>query len=375
MLWYRNNSFFSVIIFLSTLYLSSCDTLPRGAPLQKEIMDSASVGEDNFIIHYVTGDFIQEFDNFSENRRLVYNWQNLDKSYLETKLVEPGDYLSVSIWDSTENSLLTSPGQRVVALNNIHVSQSGEIFLPYIGLIKVSNLTASEARSRLENSLKAISQTVQVQLSITQRVVNTVEILSGVSAPGNYQLLNENMSVLDLLAISGGVITTFKNPQLMLHRDNELYRTSISSLYENPTKDIELKAGDKLIVKEDDRYFLSLGATGKEDQHIFNREQVFALDAIAMTGGVADNRADLRGLLILRENPKSLLDKNLEVNGIRHAVFVIDLTTADGLFAAKNFEIFDQDIIFATESPITSANTVLNVFGRFLGIARNVQNL
>jgi polysaccharide export outer membrane protein len=53
-------------------------------------------------------------------------------------------------------------------------------------------------------------------------------------------------------------------------------------------------------------------------------------------------------------------------------VFTIDLTSADGLFAARRFQINPEDVVLATESPVTSVNVVFNLIGAALGIANRI---
>jgi polysaccharide export outer membrane protein len=49
-------------------------------------------------------------------------------------------------------------------------------------------------------------------------------------------------------------------------------------------------------------------------------------------------------------------------------VFTFDLTSADGLFAARQFQIQSGDTVLATESPVTNARTILGLFGSVFGV-------
>jgi polysaccharide export outer membrane protein len=42
-------------------------------------------------------------------------------------------------------------------------------------------------------------------------------------------------------------------------------------------------------------------------------------------------------------------------------VFTIDLTTADGLFSARQFEVQSGDLVYVAESPLTAANSVVGI--------------
>ena len=129
-----------------------------------------------------------------------------------------------------------------------------------------------------------------------------------------------------------------------------------------------------MIVEADDRYFLSLGATGTEAQIPFESSNVSALDAITKAGGISDTRGDPQGILILREYPSSAVAAGVRGPRQQRVVFTLDLTNADGLFSARNFPIHHKDLVLATESPITNARTVLQLVGSVFGVANTVTN-
>ena len=56
-------------------------------------------------------------------------------------------------------------------------------------------------------------------------------------------------------------------------------------------------------------------------------------------------------------------------------IFAMDLTSADGLFSAKNFEINPGDVVLATESPVVNVRTIFSLVGSLLGISTNALRL
>ena len=94
--------------------------------------------------------------------------------------------------------------------------------------------------------------------------LNSVDLVAGVGSPGSYPLPNRNYSVLALIAQGGGIPASVNNPRVKLQRGSKVYAISAERLYDSPTADAILVGGDKIIVEEDDRYFLSIGAAGKE---------------------------------------------------------------------------------------------------------------
>ena len=142
-----------------------------------------------------------------------------------------------------------------------------------------------------------------------------------------------------------------------------------------PTRDTTLRSGDKVIVEPDERFFLSLGAAGTEAVHPFPRDQISALEAISLIGGVTDARANPKGLLVLRDYPASAVRTDGTGPTQERVVFTLDLTTADGLFSAGQFPILSGDLVYATESRISSAQTILSVLGNTVGLANQTLDL
>ena len=186
--------------------------------------------------------------------------------------------------------------------------------------------------------------------------------------PGAYPLPDRNFTVLSLLAAGGGISPNLNNPQIRLVRGGAIYGTSVNRLLDSPNLDTLLRGGDQVFVEEDQRYFLSFGAAGKEDLHIFSKDAMSAMDAVSIMGGIADGKADPQGLLILREYNPSALRTGVRGPRQTRVVFTVDLTSADGLFSARQFQINPDDLVMVTESPINDALTVSNIIGNLFGV-------
>tara|TARA_R110000850_G_scaffold37503_8_gene98812 strand:- start:4261 stop:5391 length:1131 start_codon:yes stop_codon:yes gene_type:complete len=355
------------------LTLAACGTLPRGAAIQSEIIKGAQEPEADFAVYTVTKAFLPSVATWPTTRERSYGW--LSSSHgSDAQIIRSGDTLDVVIWDSSENSLLMSPGARQTNLAGVRVSEAGTIFVPYLGKVRVADRTPDSARSLLQRQLESLAPGAQVQLSMTEGRTNSVDMVSGVRAPGNIKLPDQNFSVLGAITAAGGVNENLTNPQVRLTRGNQTYRTSLKRLFENPELDTRLQGGDQVIVEADLRYFLSLGAAGNESQFNFNRDTVSALDALSIIGGVNDFRANPKGVLILREYPATALDAGTRGPRQQRVVFSIDLTTSDGLFSARNFNIHSGDLVLATESAVSNIRTVAGLIGSAFGIINVATN-
>jgi len=359
------------LMLLVCLTLAAC-SLPRGAGLQSEVLAAQTnpEGEDvsDFSVFAVTRDTVGFLNDWPTIGRRGYGWiSHTDQP--SSLIIAPGDIVSVTVWDADDNSLLAGPGGRVAQLQPVTVSSSGSIFLPFVGNLRIAGMSPQSARDRIEERYLETTPSAQVQLNVEPGRANTANLVAGVAAPGVYPLAGRDVTVLELISMGGGVSGNLTNPQIRLMRGNDIYGTSIDRLYDNPRLDAVLRGGDRVIVEEEERYFLSLGAAGQEARHLFPADHVTALDALAEIGGIADSRADPQGILILRDYPRSALGTAPHAPPKERMVFAIDLTSADGLFSAGEFHLMSGDLVYATESPLIVGQTLLGVVATLFNLA------
>lgn len=363
--------FVRVSSFLSVCLLLVACSLPRGAGMEREILGRADNAGADFAVYPVTRAFLPTLAEWPVTGEPDLNWITASAGS-RSQIIAPGDTVSITIWDSNDNSLLTSSEQRAVSLEEMRVSANGTIFMPYIGDTRISGMSPQTARARLQEELEAIVPSAQVQLSVVEGRQNSVDLVGGVGTPGSYPMPDRSYSVLSLISEGGGVQSGLNNPQIRLMRRGQIFGTSITRLYSEPNLDTRLTGGDRVIVEEDRRYFLSLGAASRQDQHPFPQDVVSALDAMAIIGGVSSSRADPEGILIMREYPVAALRSGERGPRQERVVFTLDLTTSDGLFSARNFRIHSGDLVLATESPVSSVQTVFSLVGSVFGLANAV---
>lgn len=356
------------------LLVSACGSLPRGAALRSEILQTRASDDPalrDFAVAPVTRALLPVYAAWPHRKGTGHSWiDRVDQP--ETRIIASGDMLDITIWSTEENGLLTAPGQRFVRLPEQRVGASGTVFLPYVGTVKLSGMSPESARDRIEAEYAEVTPSAQVQLGFAEGRANTVSLVAGVNQPGSYPLPDRDFTVMGLIAEGGGVERGLRNPQIRLTREGRIYGTSVERLLSNPRFDTTLVGGDKIHVVEDDRKFLSLGAAGSESVHYFTQDRLNALEAMAIIGGVAESRADPGGILVLRRYASEAVTPKQAGPDHDRVVFTIDLTSADGLFSAGEFEILPGDLVYATESPVTSAQTIFSILGTSLGLASRV---
>lgn len=363
--------------------LSGCATLPRSAALQSEILEveveTDGSGEvvpgtlPEFAVAEVTRALLPAYAVWPAIGEPRYSWiDRVDQP--NQRIIAPGDTVQITIWTSEENGLLVSGNSRSVTFPDMRVSSSGRIFLPYIGQVAIGGMAPETARARIEESYADVSPSTQVQLGFTEGRANTVSLVGGVARPGSYPLPDRDFTVMGLIAEGGGVSAALENPQIRLQRGGDIFGTSVDRLMDSPRLDTTLAGGDIVYLESDDRTFLSLGAAGTQSVHPFDSSDLTALEAMARIGGLNASRANAQGILILRRYPQAAVRPDASGPPNERMIFVVDLTSADGLFSAGEFNIRPDDLVYVTESPLTTTQTIFSLVGSVFGLVNAVSN-
>mgnify|MGYP005849361693 CR=1 FL=1 len=345
--------------------LAACG-LPRGAALQTEILDPAQ--RPGIAVVAVTRESLPGLAGWPATGTPVATGWPADRG--GARVIRPGDAIDLTIWDNQENSLLVSGAEKAVRIEGVTVSPQGTVFLPYIDALAVAGQTPEAARAEIQMRLAPIIPAAQVLLHVRPGGENTADLVTGVARPGRYPLSEGRYTILSLIAEGGGIQPALRNPVVRLQRGGQSYSLPASDLFQNPARNIALRGGDRVVVEPDPRYFIALGAAGAEQTVPFDKAEITALDALALIGGLSDTRANLKGVMVLREYPAGAVRPGGPPE--RQVIFTFDLTTADGLFAARRFAIRSEDVVLATESVIPGVNVIFNLFGAALGIANRI---
>lgn len=356
---------------LGVTTLSGCD-LPRGAAINTQVLREQNAENPSFAVVPVSRANTTELAEWpSTGRQSQTGWIGATRGPA-SPVIRTGDSIEIAIWDSQENSLLTAPEQKTAQMPRTTVSANGSVFLPYAGEVVIRGLTPERAREAVQQALGQVLADAQVQLSHTPGRQNAADLVSGVRNPGSIPLADRNTSILSLIAQGGGIAPDLTNPVVRLIRNGKTYQISAEKLFANGDYNTLLRGGDKVVIESDRRRFTALGATGSEELVAFPQEDLTAIEALALIGGLQDTRANPKGVLVLREYAAEALRADGSGPAMEDVVFTFDLTTADGLFAARNFHINPDDTVLATESPVTSARTILGLLGTSVGVANTL---
>jgi polysaccharide export outer membrane protein len=356
------------------LALCACSP-PQDVANMQQVTAGAEATTSTFAVQIVTQDTLHVIQTWPNSHPAQTTDWIAHQAVASDGLIQPGDRISLTVWDNEDSPLLGQAGQKVIAMQDLRVSGAGIIFLPYVGDVRVAGLTATAARSLVEGKLRAIIPSAQVQLNAVAGVQNAVHVIAGVANPGTLPLADAGVTITAALAQSGGIPANMANPQVNLQRGGKVYTIAAEKLLSHPEFDTTLMGNDKIFVQPDSRYFLSLGAAGREAVIDFPRDTITTLEAMSMIGGVNQDMANPKAILVLRAYPAASVSAKITQGPPKaRMVFAFDLTTADGLFSAGSFLIQDRDLVLVTQSPLLNTTNTVRLFtGMFTG-SRTVFN-
>lgn len=353
------------LALLACFALASCG-LPRGAAFESELLaasnaDTAAEGEApvyDFAVYQVDRDTLPVVQGWPATGAKTYSWIAA-REQPASLMIAAGDTMQLTIWDAEENSIFGAGG--VTPLQPTQVDSAGRIFVPFIGELQVTGMSPSSARQRIEEELVRTVPSAQVQLVVEPGRANTVNLASGMAAPGLYPLVDRNVKILDIFSLAGGPNPTFISPQVRLVRGGETFGIAFSRLLEEPQLNTTLRGGDRIYVVDDDRAFITLGATGSQSIFEFPETEFSALEALALIGGVNGATANPESILVMREYDAAAVRDGIAGPPKERVVFAIDMTSADGVFSAGKFLLEDGDLIYGTASALGPALTVFGL--------------
>lgn len=207
-----------------------------------------------------------------------------------------GDLIQVNVFDSPDLS------------GSIRVDSKGNVELPLGGAIKVNGMTAAQAGAAIATRLKeaGILLDPHVTVLILEYQSQGVTITGEVRSPGVYPLLG-NRTVLDMIAMAGGLNENAGKVASVFHRDNpnEVRQILLNVSVQTPSSiagsDFELLPGDTISISRSGVVYV-IGDVGRPGGFLVeHNDRLSILQALALGGGPTQT-ASLHSARLMRKN-------------------------------------------------------------------------
>ena len=326
--------------------------LPRSGPNKSEIFAGSVLREGDAFVVTVNSRVTKAT---AVTPALGFSDSFLSAGRVGSDTIAAGDRVSITVYENVKDDpLLGNSGQRLSQLSELQVDGDGYIFFPYAGRIRAAGASPEELRTEIAKKLDP--QTPDPQI-IVQRIAGdgaTVTISGAAGGQGVYPIERPTRTLSAMLARAGGVTIDPETAIVRVTRNGQTGKVWLLDLYENPRLDIALRAGDRIVIEEDTRAFVAMGATGAQNRVPFETQNLSAIEALAIVGGLNTNLADPTGVFVLRNEPAEVANAVLgrsDLVGAQRMIYVLDLTQPTGMFEARDFLIRDGDTVYVTEAP------------------------
>jgi polysaccharide export outer membrane protein len=274
--------------------------------------------------------------------------------------IGPGDVLTITVWEHPELTIPAGSFRGADAGGN-EVKADGTVFYPYAGNFAVAGLTNSEVKILLENRLSAVIKRPQLDVRVAAFNSQKVYVSGSVMHPGIIPITTTPLTLVDAIESLGGLTETASWDYVTLTRNGIASKISLRSLYEDGrwAENLLLQDDDLIHVPRNDadKIFV-LGEVNRPQSLSMSRNGTSLAEALADANGINENRADGRGIYVLRNAGISKGDDGLPV--YQATIYHLNASSAVGFMLADKFPLEARDVVYVSPAPITRWNRFLS---------------
>lgn len=284
-----------------------------------------------------------------------------------------GDIVSVTIFEAAAGGLFI-PGEasvrpgNFVTLPNQAVDDSGNISVPYAGVIRAKGRTQVEVQRAIVDTLKNRAIEPQVVVSLVEQRTSLISVLGEVGHPDRFPASMAGERILDALTRAGGPKAQGFDAFIVLEREGRRVTVPFGALVYQPSNNIYAHAGDTIYVYTEPQTFLVFGASGggggggggatgiiAGTQIKFDAWRISLAEAVAKAGGLSDVLADPGYVFLYRGEPREVaqrlgVDCSKFAGPIIPIIYNLNLRDPAGYFLARAFEIRNKDVLYISNA-------------------------
>jgi polysaccharide export outer membrane protein len=294
-----------------------------------------------------------------------------------------GDVVSVTIFEASAGGLFipseagVRPGN-FVTIPDQTVDNDGNISVPYAGLVKAAGRFNGEIQQDIVNRIKNRAIEPQVVVSLSQQRTSLVSVFGEVNTPNRFPAAAYGAQdrITDAITRAGGIRGQGYETWVMLQRGNRRATVPFANLVYEPSNNIFVQPGDRVYVYREQQKFLAFGATGLQGQFNFDAWRINLAEAVGKAGGLFDGQADPGSVYLYRQEPRELaqllgVDVSRFPGELVPVIFSTSFKDPGGYFLATNFQMRNQDILFAANSVSVDVTKFLVYLNAIQGTINN----
>ena len=344
-----------IIVFITLLYvLNSCVSLPGINKNPKSQKQSENINKYEYSINDV-GINIIDLNSLSDFEIKKYNNDKIEEldyrvnkisdiyDYRYEYILGPADSISLDLTDTDD-------------LDNTYlIDEYGMIDLPFIGKIKIADLTLNEAQNILMAVIENYYKNPDIQLKIETFNSSKIHIVGAVR---NQITINLDQKPIKL--IEAAIQANF-NPSAadklfgtkgFLRRDGKVYKINLANAFQSSDEkeNFYLKKNDVIFIDRNSDSIQVFGEVLKPGVYYPNLD--YSLTELISTSGLNQLTANAKKIYVIRETHNTFLEID---------IFQLDIRNPVNLIAGRKFMLQEKDIVFVPPSEIVKWNRTISL--------------
>jgi polysaccharide biosynthesis/export protein len=282
-----------------------------------------------------------------------------------------GDVVSVTIFEAAAGGLYipleagVRPGN-FVTLPDQMVDNTGNITIPFAGLIKAAGRSNAQVQDDIVNKIKNRAIEPQVLVTLAQQRTSLISVVGSVNTPLRFAVpaTGAGDRVLDAITRAGGLSGPGYDSWVMLERGGRRATVPFENLVMNAKNNIYILPGDRIYVYLESQKFIAFGAiggggggavSGAQSEIAFGAWRINLAEAVAKAGGLGDLQADAGAVFLYRQEPREVAqllgaDMSRFDGPLVPVIFSVSFRDPGGYFLATRLQMRNDDIIFVANA-------------------------
>ncbi len=235
------------------------------------------------------------------------------------------------------------------------IDQDGMVDLPFVGRVKLGDLTINEAQNILMEIIKKFYKNPDLQIDVIEFNSSKVYIVGAVR-----NQITINLDQKPIRLIEAAIQANF-NPSAadklygtkgMLRRDNQVYKINLDNTFKSTDEreNFYLKKDDVIFIDRNSDAIHVFGELTKPGIYFPNMD--YSLTELISTSGLNQITANAKKVYVIREKYNSFLEVD---------VFQLDIRNPVNLIVGRKFKLQANDIVFVPPAEIVKWNRIISL--------------
>jgi len=342
------------IILLILFFLTSCVSLPGIVknPSKKKLNQETLSGNytmDDVGINIISINSLtdQEINKLNKNKIDELDFKVKDFSniynYKYEYILGPSDTVSINLTDTDD-------------LDGTYlIDEMGMIDLPFIGKVKLDNLTLNDAQNILQKVIQNFYKNPDLQINIEEFNSSKVYVVGAVRNQITIELNQKPIRLIEAAIqanFNPSAADKLYGTKGLLRRDSKVYKIDLLNAFQNndERENFYLKKDDVLFIDRNSDAIHVFGEVTKPGVYFPNMD--YSLTELISTSGLNQLTSNARKVYVIREKLNSFLEVD---------VFQLNIKNPVNLIAGRKFLLQERDIVFIPATNIVKWNRTISL--------------